>query len=112
MLNPGDLAENGTDTKPILTLAKIDPLRVEVILPVRLYGELHRGMAGVVTPVGMGGHYNATVTVIDRVFDAASGTFGVRLTLRNPKEAVPGGIRCHVAFPQLKATEPDPAARK
>jgi len=110
VLNPGDLAENGTDTKPILKLAKIDPLHVEVILPVRFYGKLHRGMAGVVTPVGLEGHYNATVTAIDRMFDAASGTFGVRLTLRNPKEAVPGGIRCHVDFPQLQASGSGPEA--
>jgi hypothetical protein len=67
-------------------------------------------MAGVVTPVGLGGHYSATVTAIDRVFDAASGTFGVRLTLRNPKEAVPGGIRCHVDFPQLQASGGGPEA--
>jgi hypothetical protein len=39
------------------------------------------------------------------VFDAASGTFGVRLELANPRGAVPGGIRCQVDFPELKAPE-------
>lgn len=33
MLNPGDLAESGTGRKPMLKLAQIDPLRVEVVLP-------------------------------------------------------------------------------
>jgi membrane fusion protein (multidrug efflux system) len=35
---------------------------------------------------------------VDRVMDAASGTFGVRLQLPNPALALPGGIRCKVRF--------------
>ena len=112
MLNPGDLAQSGTDSKPILKLAQIDPLRVEVVLPVEYFGKLHLGMSGDVMPEGLDGRYRATVKIIDRVFDAASGTFGVRLELPNPKGAVPGGIRCQVDFPQLKAAEPKPAATR
>ena len=33
------------------------------------------------------------------VFDAASGTFGVRLELPNPDFKLPGGQRCKVTFP-------------
>jgi hypothetical protein len=44
------------------------------------------------------GVHPATVTVVDRVFDAASGTFGVRLDLSNPDGALPAGQRCTVAF--------------
>jgi len=109
VLEPGDLAENGTDTKPILRLAKINPLRVEVILPAKLYGGVRRGMTGVVTPDDVGGSYRATVTSVDRVFDAASATFGVRMELPNPKGAVPGGIRCHVELPGLRDTPSRPA---
>jgi hypothetical protein len=43
--------------------------------------------------------YNATVSVVDRVFDPASGTFGVRLLLPNPDNLLPGGQRCKVTFP-------------
>jgi hypothetical protein len=39
------------------------------------------------------------------VFDAASGTFGVRLELPNKRGTVPGGIRCQVEFAQLKPPE-------
>ena len=40
----------------------------------------------------------ATVTVVDRVLDAASGTFGVRLALPNPDLLLPAGIRCKISF--------------
>jgi RND family efflux transporter MFP subunit len=111
MLNPGDLTQYGTETKPILRLAQINPLRVEVVLPLDYYKKLSIGMQGFVVPERLGGSYPARVKVIDRVFDAASGTFGVRLELANPRGAVPGGIRCQVDFPELKAAErrPPPA---
>lgn len=108
--NPGDLAESGTDSKAILKLAQIDPLRVDVVLPVAYYGKLHPGMTGEVSPEGLGGRYRARIKVIDRVFDAASGTFGVRLELPNRDGNVPSGIRCQVEFPQLKPARPKPAA--
>jgi hypothetical protein len=31
--------------------------------------------------------------------DAASGTFGVRLVLRNPRLEIPAGAKCKVRFP-------------
>jgi len=105
LLNPGDLTQYGTETKPILKLAQINPLRVEVVLPLEYYKKLAVGMSAEIIPEKMGGRYPARVTVIDRVFDAASGTFGVRLELPNPRAAVPGGIRCQVDFPELKAPE-------
>ena len=40
--------------------------------------------------------YAAKVSVIDRVIDAASGTFRVRLELRNPNHAIPAGLRCRI----------------
>lgn len=109
MLNPGDLTQYGTETKPILKLAQITPLRVEVVLPIDYYKKLTIGMVGDVIPEQLGGRHPARVKVIDRVFDAASGTFGVRLELPNPRGAVPGGIRCQVDFPELKAAERRPA---
>jgi hypothetical protein len=42
--------------------------------------------------------YTATVSVVDHVFDPASGTFGVRLALPNPGNVLPGGQRCKVTF--------------
>jgi RND family efflux transporter MFP subunit len=97
MLNPGDLAEAGNGRKPILKLAQIHPLRVEAVLPLSTFGKLRPGMVGQVTPEG-GAPQKATIKVVDRVLDAASGTYGVRLELPNPQGQLPGGIRCQVEF--------------
>ena len=102
LLNPGDLAEAGTGRKPILKLVQVAPLRVEVVLPVEAYGKLKLNSVADVLPERLGGKYSATVTVIDSVFDSASGTFGVRLTLPNSKGELPAGIRCQVDFPALR----------
>ncbi|MBW6493249.1 MAG: efflux RND transporter periplasmic adaptor subunit [Burkholderiaceae bacterium] len=102
MLNPGDLAEAGTGRKAILKLAQVEPLRVETVLPVEAFGKLKKSSKAEVIPEGLGGRYAATVVVIDSVFDSASGTFGVRLQLPNPKGKLPAGIRCRVDFPALR----------
>jgi hypothetical protein len=49
----------------------------------------------------MQGVYQAKVTVVDPVFDAASGTFGVRLEMPNPDEAAPVGVRCTMSTEPL-----------
>lgn len=93
--NPGEYA----DPPQILELAQIDPLRVEVFAPVSALGRIEPGATGVVLPEEpVGGEYPATVTVVDRVVDAASGTFGVRLELPNPDRALSAGLKCRVRF--------------
>ena|SRR5256712_3869978 len=83
----------------VLKLAQIHPLRVEVIAPVMLLGKINVGMRAEVQPEApAGGSYTATVTVVDRVVDAASGTFGVRLDLPNPSYRLPAGLKCKVRF--------------
>jgi RND family efflux transporter MFP subunit len=112
MLNPGDLAEAGTGRKPILKIAQVEPLRVEVVLPMAAYGKLKAKGPAEVVPEGIGGRYEATVAVIDSVFDTASGTFGVRLELPNAAGKIPAGIRCKVDFPALRAVPPSTAVLK
>jgi RND family efflux transporter MFP subunit len=102
MLNPGDLAEAGNGRKPILKLAQVEPLRVEVVLPLAAYGKLKKKDLAEIMPEGLGGRYGASVTVIDSVIDSASGTFGVRLALPNAAGKLPAGIRCRVDFPALR----------
>lgn len=109
MLNPGDLAESGTGRKPILKLVQVEPLRVEVVLPLAAYGKLKTQTQATVIPEGLGGSHAATVKVIDSVFDTASGTFGVRLDLPNADAKIPAGIRCKVDFPALRNL-PTPAS--
>lgn len=105
LLNPGDLAESGTGPKPILKIAQIDPLLVEVALPLSVYGKLRVGMVGTVKPEGDLSSQRASVTIVDSVFDAASGMFGARLEIKNDKGLIPGGIRCQVSFPDLPTAE-------
>jgi RND family efflux transporter MFP subunit len=96
---PGELAQTGSDAHAILRMAQIDPLRVEVILPVDRYGSVESGMTGEVVPeLPLKGNFTATVTVVDKVVDSASGTFGVRLQLPNPKGDIPAGVKCTVRF--------------
>lgn len=95
-LGPGEYA---FDQAHLLTLAQIDPLSVEAFVPLNQFGLLRVGMPGVVYPEApIGGKYDATVTVVDKVFDAASGTIGIRLELPNHDYKLPAGLKCHVRF--------------
>jgi hypothetical protein len=102
----------GLGRKTILKIAQIDPLLVEVALPLEAYGKLRVGMTGMVIPEGLKGRYSASITVVDSVFDAASGMFGVRLEMKNRRASIPGGIRCQVDFPALEAMAPRQAKLK
>jgi len=94
-LTVGEYVEN----QPILKLAEIDPLNVEVILPVNMWNKVKLGMRATVKPEApVGGAYTAFVRIVDRVIDAASGTFGVRLELPNPELSLPPGLKCKVVF--------------
>jgi len=95
----GEIAQSGESARAILKLAQINPLRVDVVLPVGLFGKVRPGApAKVVTEAPLGGNYSATVSVVDRVVDSASGTFRVRLDLPNPKGEIPAGVKCSVQF--------------
>lgn len=84
---------------PILTIARIDPLYVEVVAPVTYFGQIKTGSKATVFPEApVGGEYSAQVIVVDKVIDAASGTFGVRLKLRNKGYKLPAGLKCRVVF--------------
>lgn len=76
MLHAGELADNRDLRKPILKLADIGTLHVEALLPIEAYSKLTvRQSLDVLPEVPVGGSYKATVRVIDRVMDPASGTF-------------------------------------
>ena len=94
----GEMATTNIN-QPILKLARIDPLHVEVVLPVSEYGKIRTGMKGTVVPEKpIQGQYEARVKVVDRTVDAASGTFGARLELPNPRSEIPAGVKCRVRF--------------
>lgn len=102
---PGEYVED----EPVLRVARLDPLWVEVVAPVTLHGEVHDNMlAEVMTETKGGQAREARVIVIDPMADAASGTFRVRLELPNPDRSLLGGVKCKARFPQPARYAPAP----
>ena len=90
-LNPGERV----DDKPILRIARLDPLRVELVLPLSDLGRLKAGDTVLIKPDYPGAtRKTATVERVDKIVDAASRTFRARLTLPNPDHGVLAGVRC------------------
>ncbi len=89
------------DNDPVFEVAQLDPLHVEVIVPLEYLGQIESGMLGGIQLVAPGFEdrtLEAEVRRIDAISDAASDTFGVRLVLENPDLTVPSGVRCQVDF--------------
>lgn len=85
--------------EPFLSVAQINPLLVELVVPVEYFGAIKKGSsAEVILAEPIGGRYPAKVVIVDQVIDAASDTFGVRLELPNPELKLPAGIKCKVVF--------------
>ena len=92
--HPGELASR---EHPIVKIARLDPLRVEVFVPIALFGRVTVGQRAVVVPeTPLNRPLEGTVIVVDKVADAASSTFGVRLEVANPGNRVPAGLKCKV----------------
>lgn len=95
----GELAEVGDGKPSIMKIAQINPLRVKVILPMAVYARMKVGQKAEVTPEKpLPGRYATSVSIVDKVIDAASGTFQVRMDLPNPNAVLPAGVKCKVAF--------------
>lgn len=94
-LSAGESAED----RPIVRIAEIRTLRAETIVPVAQFGSIQPGQRAVIVPEApLTGHYLGAVSVVDRVADAASGTFRARVQIDNPDHALPSGLRCSVRF--------------
>jgi RND family efflux transporter MFP subunit len=101
-MHAGELADASEAKAAILKIAQTHPLRVRLILPIAYYPRIKPGMAAEVVPESpIGGQQRATVSSIDRVVDAASGTFQVRIDLPNPKGLLPGGTKCRAMLAGL-----------
>lgn len=89
--NPGERFEE----KPLLRIADISRLRVDVVAPTALFGRLRAGQSITIQPELPGAAPRpAKVTQIDRVLDPASNTFRLRLDMDNADGALPAGLRC------------------
>lgn len=100
------------EEKPIVKVASVDPLRVEVIVPATHFNKIKQGMSASVKPEMADVELRTgKVVVVDRVIDAASNSFRVRLELPNPENELPPGLRCKVEFDGLSAPAQDAAAK-
>lgn len=90
-VNMGERVED----RPLMRIAVIDPLRVELMVPTSRYGQIAAGDKVTIRPELPGAEpVVATVSHIDQVLDAASNSFRVRLRLPNPQHRLPAGLRC------------------
>lgn len=87
------------DDQPIVRLAQLDPLVVEAIVPMEFFGSINVGMrADVLLEVLRKKDLSAEVIAVDRIGDAASSTFGVKLSMANPDYTIPAGLKCILKF--------------
>ncbi len=108
-VNLGERVED----KPLIRVAVINPLRVELMVPTSQYGAIAVGDQITIRPELAGAEpVTATVRHVDRVLDAASNSFRVRLSLPNPQYRLPAGLRCKADLPQTTAAAPGPAAAR
>lgn len=98
VLRPGELS-TANQNEPIVRMLEVDPLNVELVLPVSEFNKIAAGRrARVTVEPPLNRTYDAAVEVVDRTVDPASGTFGVRLRLPNPGGRIPAGVKCTARF--------------
>jgi RND family efflux transporter MFP subunit len=93
------------EEKAMFRIARVDPLRVEIIVPAALFGTVKNGMLAEVTPdLPDAKSLQAEVVLVDRLIDPASNTFRVRAELPNANSTIPPGLRCRAKL-QAKGTK-------
>ena len=106
LLQPGERVE----VEPILKLVQLSPLYVEVIAPASMLGSVKTGDRAAVRPeLPIKGEYIGRVTIVDNMVHAASGTFGIRIELKNKDYSLPSGLKCKVRFFGKDKTRKEPS---
>ncbi len=104
--SPGEFV----DKEAILRVAQLDPLRIEVIVPIARYSEFVVGQTVTVFPeTNPQAPWQAPVVAVDAVGDPASGTFRARLEYPNPGQRHLAGIKCMARVASSEATPHKPA---
>jgi membrane fusion protein (multidrug efflux system) len=94
-LDPGEYVGE----EPVLRVVQLDPLYLEAVVPAQYQGMIVAGKtAEVLLERPFNSSFQARIEIVDRVLDAASGTFGVRLSVDNPDYLLPAGLKCNVNF--------------
>jgi len=98
------LSEPGTALRVgdgVYRVAALDPLRVELPLPVELYEVLKQGASYRLAAAGpINDELIATLTTIRPEIDSASATFVATFEIGNPELMLPAGFRVHLAAVQ------------
>ena len=104
-LYPGALVDPSDSKKPVLKIAQTHPLAVQVLLPVKAFSQVRIGQRIAVTPEApFQRELKARIRTVDRVIDAAAGTFGIVADLDNARSELPAGLRCRVSLTTLTVT--------
>lgn len=83
------------EDRPLVRVVSLNPLRVDLVMPATRWGRYSTGESVRILPeLPSAQPVSGTVTHVDRVIDAASNTFRVRLSLPNPDLRLPAGARC------------------
>ena len=93
--DPGDM----TGALPILTIAKVQPVKVICNISESEYSKVRKGMKAECTFDTYGSEvFQGTVSMISPTIDTSSRTFGVEITLPNPNSRVLPGMFGKVTF--------------
>lgn len=101
------------DDQVILRMAQLDPLVIEAIVPMEHFGQIHAGMyADVMPEILINEKVRGQVIAVDRIGDTASNTFGVKLSVANPGNKIPAGLKCTLKFIEMGQVQIDAEAKK
>lgn len=89
-----------TRTDPIVTLAALETLEAQVFLPIELYGKVELGKTyKLIADEPVSKELQGKLKTIDPIFDTASRTFRVVLTIDNPGGKMPAGFTVNLVLP-------------
>jgi membrane fusion protein, heavy metal efflux system len=92
---PGERVEE----KPLFRIVKTNPLRVEMVAPVALFGSIQKDDFVTITPeLPNIQQLEAKVVLVDKIIDGASNTFRIRAEIDNPNLDIPSGLRCKTSL--------------
>lgn len=98
------------EERPIVRIARIDRLKVLLVVPSSMYREVREGsQVGIWPDLPGSTRLAATVVNVDRVIDPGSNTFRVQAELPNADLTLPAGLRCRG---ELSPIDAPPAAPK
>lgn len=110
--DPGDM----TGALPVLTVAKVSPVKVVINVPETEFSKVKKGMHASITFDTYGdAEFPGVVTMISPTVDAQSRTFGVEVTMPNPDSRVLPGMFGRVTLnlgDEMRAVVPDRAVVK